>query len=175
METTTFYAMFAVGIETYAPFKVVWRRMGNDFRAAIASSIKDDYLGEKLVIPSDTVSFIPFHDEKEAYFVLGLINSTPARAAIYSFSPAGRGLGAPSIMQNLKIGRYQAATAEQCNNISGLAKKISSQMNSLTPNFAVIDGALKELDSLAAEYWKIPSAQLLSLAESVKKKEHRGS
>jgi hypothetical protein len=175
METTTFYAMFAVGVETYAPFKVVWRRMGNDFRAAFASSVKDEYLGEKLVIPSDTVTFVPFHEEKEAYFFLGLINSTPARAAIYSFSPAGRGLGAPSIMQNLKIGRYQAATTEQRNIISGLAKKISGFMNSLSPDFAMIDGVLKELDSVAAEYWKIPSAQLLALAEAVTKRERRSS
>ena len=175
MEATTFYAMFAIGVETYAPFKVVWRRMGNDFRAAFASSVNDEYLGEKLVIPSDTVSFVPFYEEREAYFFLGLINSTPGRAAIYSFSPAGRGLGAPSILQNLKIERYHAAAAGLRNSICGAAKRISTLMNSSSQDFAAIDRSRMELDSLAAEYWGIPAAQLVALAQSVQGVEQKTS
>ncbi len=100
MDASAFYAMFAVGVETFAPFKVVWRRMGNIFRTAVVSSVVDKFLGSKVVIPSDTVTFVPFDKEEEAFFFAGLIGSSPAKAAIYSFSPSGRGLGARGFSNN---------------------------------------------------------------------------
>ena len=83
--------------------------MGNVFRAAFVSSVDAPMLGDKLVIPSDTVTFVPFQAEEEAFFFLGLLNSSPAKAAIYSFSPSGRGLGAPAILKQLKIESFRHA------------------------------------------------------------------
>ena len=71
MEASAFYAMFAVGTETSPRYKVAWRRMGNVFHAAFVSSIDAPMLGDKLVIPSDTVTFVPFQGEAEAFFFLG--------------------------------------------------------------------------------------------------------
>jgi hypothetical protein len=171
MASSEFYAMFAIGVETYSPYKVVWRRMGSDFRAAFCSSIEDEFLGNKLVIPSDTVSFVPFDDDREAYFFLGLINSTPARAAIYSFSPPGRGLGAPSMLHNLRIGAFDDADRGLRKTISDLARKISKSVAKTTPDFASLQTWTSELDSLVAEYWKIPAKELVLLEGLVSKRE----
>jgi N-6 DNA Methylase len=171
MSSSEFYAMFAIGIETYAPYKVVWRRMGSDFRAAFCSTIEDEFLGDKLVIPSDTVSFVPFADEKEAYFFLGLINSTPARAAIYSFSPPGRGLGAPSMLRNLKIGKFDQADRTLRKTISDVSRKISKSMGASKPDFAALNAWTNELNSLAIVYWKIPAQELVLLEDLVSKRE----
>ena len=86
-----FYSMFNINQDTFAPYKVAWRRMGNDLRASVLSKHKFDPMKEKLVIPSDTVTIVSFHTEIEAFYLVALLNSIPARAAVYSYSPSGRG------------------------------------------------------------------------------------
>ena len=88
-----FYSMFNIAQNTFAPFRVAWRRMGNDLRTTVLSETQDQYLGKRQIIASDTVTIVPSYDEGEAYYIAGLMNSTPCRAALYAYSPPGRGLG----------------------------------------------------------------------------------
>jgi hypothetical protein len=168
MASSAFYAMFAVGVETYAPYKVAWRRMGNIFRASIISNVNDQYLGKKLVIPSDTVSFVPFHTEDEAFFFLGLINSSPARAAIYSFSPSGRGLGSPAILKNLRIALYSGLGKELRSRIVSVARDLTKKYQLGPSDFNRTKILLDELDICAAKYWSLTSEQLASCVDGVR-------
>ena len=160
MQASAFYAMFAVGTETLSPYKVAWRRMGNVFRAAFVSSIDVPLLGSKLVIPSDTVTFVPFQGEEEAFFFLGLLNSSPAKAAIYSFSPAGRGLGAPAILKQLKIESFRNADKSLRKEISRTAKAIARGHQSHDPDLSQLEAKICDLDSLAATYWGLNAKEL---------------
>ena len=170
MAASEFYAMFAVGVETYAPFKVVWRRMGNVFHAAFCSTIDDDFSGTKLVIPSDTVSFVAFEKEDEAFFFLALLNSSPAKAAIYSFSAAGRGLGAPAILKQLNIQAYAKADPSLRRKLSQAAKAITAE-HAGDDVSSINTDSFAHLDSLAAEYYRLSASQLSVFVRAVQQQE----
>jgi hypothetical protein len=104
-ERTEFYAMFGIGPYTVARYKVVWKRMASDLVAAVASQTKTPY-GFKTIIPTDTTSLIATEDEAEAHYLCAILNSTPVRQFIKTYSSAGRGFGAPSVMEHVGISRF---------------------------------------------------------------------
>jgi hypothetical protein len=104
-ERTEFYAMFGIGPYTVARYKVVWKRMAADVVAAVASQAKAPY-GFKTIIPTDTTSLIATDDEAEAHYLCAILNSTPVREFIKSYSSAGRGFGAPSVVQHVGVPQF---------------------------------------------------------------------
>lgn len=104
-ERTAFYAMFGIGTYTVARYKVVWKRMAGDMVAAVISQVKTSF-GYKTLIPTDTTSLFATENKDEAYFLCAIINSTSVRSFIKSFSSAGRGFGAPSVMENIGIPKF---------------------------------------------------------------------
>jgi len=104
-ERTEFYAMFGIGPYTVANYKVVWKRMASDLVAAVASQVKTPY-GFKTIIPTDTTSLIAAEDEAEAHYLCAILNSTPVREFIKTYSSAGRGFGAPSVMKHVGIPKF---------------------------------------------------------------------
>jgi hypothetical protein len=101
-ERTAFYAMFGIGPYTVARYKVVWKRMASDLVAAVISQIKTPF-GYKTVIPTDTTSLFATGQEKEAHYLCAIVNSTPVREFIKSYSSAGRGFGAPAVMEHVAL------------------------------------------------------------------------
>jgi len=104
-EKTAFYTMYGIGEYTFAPYKVVWKRMASDLEAVVLSKIKTP-IGEKDVIPTDTTSLIPFKSAEEAHYVCAILNSSPVRFYVRSYSSGGRGFGAPSIIRHFGIPKY---------------------------------------------------------------------
>jgi len=104
-ERTAFYAMFGIGPYTVSRYKVVWKRMANDIYAAVISQYKTPF-GYKTIIPTDTTSLFANDNESEAHFLCAIINSTPVRDFIKSYSSAGRGFGAPSVMQHIGVPKF---------------------------------------------------------------------
>lgn len=116
-----FYTMFNIGEQSFAPYKVVWKRMTNDLQAVVLSKINTP-VGEKVVIPTDTTSLIPFRSEDEAHYVCAILNSSAVRFCVRSYSSAGRGFGAPSIIKHLRIPKYEKYN-ELHQKLSELSKK----------------------------------------------------
>jgi len=104
-ERTAFYAMYGIGLYTIARYKVVWKRMASDLVAAVVSQHKTPF-GYKKVIPTDTTSLFATDDETAAHYLCAIINSSPVREFIKSFSSAGRGFGAPSVMNHVGIPKF---------------------------------------------------------------------
>jgi type I restriction-modification system DNA methylase subunit len=100
-----FYSQFNISEETFAKYKVVWKRMTNDLIATVVSQLKTPF-GYKIIIPLDTTSFIPTDNESEAHYLCAVINSKPVRDFIKSFSSAGRGFGTPSVMEHIGIPKF---------------------------------------------------------------------
>jgi hypothetical protein len=101
-----FHTMFNIGEQSFAPYKVVWKRMASDLEAVVLSKVKTP-IGEKDVIPTDTTSLIPFTNEDEAHYVCAILNSSPVRFCVRSYSSAGRGFGAPSIIKHFGIPKFE--------------------------------------------------------------------
>jgi hypothetical protein len=73
-----FYSLFGIGPYTFKPYKVVWSAIGYLPAFAVASTITDEFLGKKLIIPDNTIGYIPSDSKEEAHFVCALLNSSLA-------------------------------------------------------------------------------------------------
>jgi hypothetical protein len=97
--------MFGIGPYTVARYRVVWKRMAGDLVAAVVSQHKTRF-GHKTIIATDTTSLFPTEREDEAHYLCAIINSKPVREFLKSFSSAGRGFGAPSVMEPIGIPEF---------------------------------------------------------------------
>jgi hypothetical protein len=79
--------------------------MNSDLPAAVATQIKTP-IGYKPVISTDTAALIATDNETEAHYICALLNSKFVRAFIKTYSTAGRGAAAPSVMKNVGIPKF---------------------------------------------------------------------
>jgi hypothetical protein len=94
--------MFDVGDYTLKPWKVVWPRIARRLEAAVVSAIDG-----QLVLPQETFSYVGLGNEMEAHYICGVLNSTPFRLAVSSFSQAGgKSFGTPGILDKVRIPQY---------------------------------------------------------------------
>jgi len=100
-----FYSQYNIGKYTFSGYKVVWKRMAGDIEAAVITQHKTSF-GYKLLIPTDTTALFTANDENEAHYLCAIINSAVVREFIRSYSSAGRGFGAPSVMDNVGILKF---------------------------------------------------------------------
>ncbi|MBN2021047.1 MAG: N-6 DNA methylase [Sedimentisphaerales bacterium] len=121
-ERTAFYAMFGIGRYTVARYKVVWKRMASDLVAAVISQHKTNF-GWKTIIPTDTTSLFATEKEDEAHYLCAILNSLPVRKFIKSYSSAGRGFGAPSVMEHIGISKFDPKNRNHIN-LSELSKAL---------------------------------------------------
>ena len=101
----SFYGQRLFGNYTFSKYKVVWKRMAEDLISAVVSQHKTLF-GYKIIIPVETVTFFSTDNEFEAHYLCAIINSTPVRDFIKSFSSAGRGFGTPSVMEHVSIPKF---------------------------------------------------------------------
>ncbi len=75
-----FYSIYGVGPDTFAPFKVVWGRVGNTVAAAVISTA--DCCGiQKVALPFEAM-MVAFDRKEEAHFVCGCLNASPAQLVV---------------------------------------------------------------------------------------------
>lgn len=107
MATGPFYSVFGIGDYTFAPYKVVWQRIGSKLTAAVVSRKKVSLPIQDLVIPNDSTVFVPFEQEEEAHYFCTLLNSTPAQFVIRSTSVLATGsFASPHILDKIAISQY---------------------------------------------------------------------
>jgi len=141
---TAFYAMFGIGRYTVARYKVVWKRMASDLVAAVIGQAKTDF-GWKMIIPTDTTSLIATEDEDEAHYICAILNSEHVRRFIRSYSSAGRGFGAPSVMEHVGIPKY-----DDKNKIHKFLSGVSKRLHKLREEDA--EGKISELEKDVDKY-----------------------
>ena len=143
-ERTAFYAMFGIGKYTVARYKVVWKRMAGDLVAAVVSQAKTDF-GWKMMIPTDTTAFFAAQNEDEAHYLCAVINSAPVREFIRSYSSAGRGFGAPSVMENVGVPKFNPknGTHAKLSELSKMLHKVKAEGNE-----AKVYGLEQEVDEV---------------------------
>jgi hypothetical protein len=79
--------------------------MASKMAAVVLSRLRTPF-GLKNAISTDTTSIFAVKDENEAHYLCGILNSNIIDEYICSFSSAGRGFGAPSVMNNLAIPKF---------------------------------------------------------------------
>lgn len=106
-EKTEFYAMYGIGEYTVASYRVTWKRMASKLEAVVLTTLPTPF-GRKTVISTDTTSFFVARNRGEAHYLCAILNSDIVDGFIRSFSSAGRGFGAPSVMENLAIPEFDS-------------------------------------------------------------------
>ena len=157
-----FFALFNVGPYSFAPFKVVWQMGANRMNAACISSYSFSFPAGstplKIVIPcTGTTSYSSFETEREAHYVCALLNSSPVGALLESFSSGGRGFGAPSILSNIAIPRFNAKSE-----IAVALAKLSVQAHkaAASKDEEKVSSIEKQINTQAALLWGITSKEL---------------
>ena len=150
-EATEFYAMYGIGDYTFARYRVTWKRMASRMQAAVLSGYKTPF-GVKPLISTDTTSLIPTGDEDEAHYICAILNSRAVDEFIRSFSAAGRGFGAPSVMKNLGIPRFNKKLA-----IHRQLAEISLEAHGLVAKGKDASGVDERLEKAVKALWNIKS------------------
>ncbi len=126
-----FYSLWSTGAYTFAPFKVLWREMGNTFAAAYIGSAVIDYAGEKVAIPDHKLYFIPVDSEEEAAYLTGFLNAPTIAKAVSAYA-AQLSLGA-SVAEYLNIPKFDE-TDEKMAAIGGIARDLTAKAGNASPS-----------------------------------------
>lgn len=170
VETGPFYSMFNVGDYTFAPWKVVWRYVASDFIVAVVGPASD----EKPVVPNEKLMLVPVEDDNEAFYLCGVLNSSPIRFAVQSFFVQTQ--IAPHVLQKLCIPRYEPNTDHQ-NRIAHLSRRAHelapAAYNGDKAARAELRRVEEEIDRAAAQLWGLTEEELAEIRRSLE--ELRGS
>ncbi len=98
-----FYSMYGVGPYTMRPWKVCWTRIDTRLRAAVVGPDDD----QRIVLPQETITFIPLDDPDEAHYFCALFNSSPSDALVRCYS-TGKGFASAHILDRVAIPGYDA-------------------------------------------------------------------
>jgi SAM-dependent methyltransferase len=109
MEKGPFYSIYGVGEYTFSPYKVVWNQMGSRLTACVISSVNDEFLGEKLILPEHVLAFVPINNENETHFICAVLNSSVVDLTIRSIAGGTKSFGTPKIIEEtIRIPRFDA-------------------------------------------------------------------
>ncbi|MFX1255971.1 MAG: class I SAM-dependent DNA methyltransferase, partial [Promethearchaeota archaeon] len=151
IEKGSFFSIIDVARFTYAPYKVVWSRMGNKLSACVVSKINDEYLGEKLVLPDTALAFTPTTSEEEAHYVCAIMNSNLVDIVIRSIAGGSKSFATPKIIEDtIKIPRF-----DQNNGIHKKLAELSKKAHIVTLKKKDLTEVEKEINELAAKMYNI--------------------
>lgn len=138
-----FYSLWSTGSYTFAPFKVLWREMGNTFAAAYIGSASIEHAGEKIVIPDHKLYFIPVDSEPEAAYLTGFLNAPTISKAVSAYA-AQLSLGA-SVAEYLNIPKFDE-TDKRMVVIGSIARGLTQNAGITLPSdLAQLDSRVREL------------------------------
>lgn len=102
-----FHAVLRVGAYTFSPWKVVWKYIATEFVCAVVGTVEDPWLGEKLLLPNEKVMYVAVDNEEEAYYLCGLLSSTPMARCVRSYmNPTSI---SAHVLEKLRIPAYDPA------------------------------------------------------------------
>lgn len=101
-----YYALQRIGDYTFSNYKVAWRFISKEFKPAVIEYTNDKYLGYKNIIGNEKIISVGLNDKEEAYYLCGLLSSTPYRETIESYM-VGTQI-TPSIIKRLNLPKYNS-------------------------------------------------------------------
>jgi len=100
-----FYAIQRVGEYTFAPYKVAWRYIALDFIVAV---VGPDVAGRPRLC-NDKVMFVPVSSPEEAYYLCGVLSSSPVRWTV--ISTVKNTQISTSAITGIRVPRFEAGNA----------------------------------------------------------------
>jgi type I restriction-modification system DNA methylase subunit len=113
LDNGTFYNIFGIGDYTWAEYKLVWCRLGFKPHFAVVSTVNDEDLGEKMVIPGDHFMFIGTNNKQEAHFLCALLNSSIYQKSLKDIASEGKASLSKSVVSKLEIPEWTETEESQ--------------------------------------------------------------
>jgi len=158
-----FYSMYAVGEYTYSPYKVVWNRMGGKISSCVVSKIKDEYLGEKLILPENVLAFIPTNNEDEAHYICAIMNSSIIDMVLRSIAGGTKSFGTPKIIEDtIRIPEF-----DPNNDIHRKLSELSNEAHKLAQEAKDVSSIEEEIDALVAELYGISEEEMEKVKRTI--------
>ena len=163
LQNQPYYALYNTGPYSFATFKVVWTRVGNELKCAVVGDRQQEYLTNKVVAPIETVVFVAFEDKNESHFFCALLNSSISRFAISAYSNKGTGsFGSPHILEHIAIPKYDNKSTlnfDLCKLSKACHEKVASGIS--------VSDLEDQIDELAAELWGLSKEELKEIKDSL--------
>jgi hypothetical protein len=151
LDEGTFYNVFGLGEYTWADYKVVWCRLGFKPHFAVVSTVDDEDVGEKTVVPGDHFMFIPTDDKYEAHFLCGLLNSAIYQKSIKGIASEGKSSLSKTVISRLDLPAYnETEESKRLAELSMAAHGIVPQHTDVSKR-AYNRTSIEELDAVQAE------------------------
>lgn len=101
-----FYSMFNIAAYTFAPYKAVWSGFGAKRMEAAVIGQKEG----KAIIPNQAMHpFIACEDEKEAYYIVAVLNSLIFEYYVLAQAQiGGKSFAQPGILARIRLPKYDA-------------------------------------------------------------------
>jgi type II restriction/modification system DNA methylase subunit YeeA len=161
-----FYTVYDIGVYTFAPYKVVWKRIAGaitgkavSFACAVITPING-----KPVIVDDSTILVNTNDINESYYLAGFLNSLLSRTIIASYSYELR--QETHIVDFIKIPKFdpQDKTHNKIAELSKRAHELASIKHSKPPAAERYNHIEKELGKVEREI-DLAVAELFGLSE----------
>ncbi len=165
-----FYILGNVNEATFAPWKVVWTRVGNDISGAVISNaiVATEI---KIIVPLETAVLVAFSDETEAHYFCSVLNSIPWRHVIVSTSVHGTGgFGSPNVLEKARIPLYDPANPTH-RQLTALSREAHALAPAAYAGDAVAQTELRRVeaavDEAAAALWGLTEAELRDIRRNL--------
>lgn len=98
-----FYSVFGLGEYTWAPYRVVWCRLGFKPEFAVVTTRSDPDVGEKQVVPGDHYMFVATDSRETAHFLCALLNAAPYRRTLRGRASDGKASLSKAVVSELAL------------------------------------------------------------------------
>jgi len=156
-ETGTFYSIFDIGEYSFAQNKVVWREQASSLNAAVITEIDN-----KPIIPDHKLMLINCKNEKEAFYLCGMLNSKPAHFVAISYAIEIQ--FDPHILQHICIPIFDSNNKLHISLSSHSEKAHKAAKENDEDAVKKIE---EEIDVLAAQIWGLSEEELKEIKLSL--------
>jgi len=159
-EEAPFYSIFNIGDYTFAPWKVVWRRVANELDAAVVGCLTEEGKS-KPIVPAETLILVEFDNQKEAHYLCAMINSSPARLTIRNYIVLHPD---PHVLTNINVPQFAKGnqTHARLADLSLAAHKAAAKDDT-----AEVKRIEEEIDRVAARLWGLSEDDMTEIKHSL--------
>jgi len=145
-----FYSLFNIGDYTFAPFKVLVREIASSLTSAVSTP-----LNGRPCIPDHKLVMVGLTDEEEAHFLCALLNSSPIRLLIESYT----------IKTQFSTHLFDVASIPAFTRADGRhirLSELSAEAHDAAPSRDVLRlrAIEEEIDLIAADMWGLTTSEV---------------
>jgi hypothetical protein len=150
-----FYNVFGLGEYTWRDYKVVWCRLGFKPHFAVVSTVEDEDVGEKPVVPGDHFMFVGTDSEAEAHFLCALLNSAVYQRSLDGVASEGKASLSKTVVSRLGLPEWEGTEVQRrLADLSMEAHEIVPEHTDISKR-AYNEQTIPELEAIQAEIDRI--------------------